>query len=626
MFNQISEKQMHYVRWILTIGWAVLIGSLFYDPLTTQLTDSQNVQSPFHIQPECIHFQGACIHPSPYDMGARIFWGMVIPSAIVLLLLFGHEVWRRICPLSFIAQLPRALGLQHKRLTIKSTGEFVYEPVKVSKDSWLGRNYLYLQFSLLFLGLNIRLLCVNSDCLALGLYLVSTILLAMVVNYWYGGKSWCHYVCPMAPVQMIYTGPRGLLGSKAHQAKNNLTQSMCRIVDEKGKEKSACDGCKSTCLDIDIEKSYWEELHQPDKKLLYYGYFGLVIGFYLYFFLYSGSLDFFATGAWNETSQMETLFNPGFYIANHIIPIPKLVAVPLTLATSTGLSYVIGLQIEKTYKRITKSSNKTQVQRRIFSALTQVQHRILTTFSFLSFNALFFLGIYPSLSWLSYPVKQAFTWLVVIASAAWFYRTLKRSTEQYTRESRVNSLRRSLNQLAIDFPKVLEGRSLEELEADEVYILGTILPDLLQDKELLEEALEQKDADFSSQRETLENISQAIELTRCDLLRKPEITIPEPPAPAPTQGELYSVLNLELVQQEYLYLDALLAELLGPIGPPLLRHTALQASNIQDLVQRLNPHIPLPQLAEFQRRTIPLLQQSKVQPEGKKYLGLAAKV
>ena len=401
---------------------------------------------------------------------------------------------------------------------------------------------------------------------------------------------------------------------------------MCRIVDEKGKEKSACDGCKSTCLDIDIEKSYWEELHQPDKKLLYYGYFGLVIGFYLYFFLYSGSLDFFATGAWNETSQMETLFNPGFYIANHIIPIPKLVAVPLTLATSTGLSYVIGLQIEKTYKRITKSSNKTQVQRRIFSALTQVQHRILTTFSFLSFNALFFLGIYPSLSWLSYPVQQAFTWLVVIASAAWFYRTLKRSTEQYTRESRVNSLRRSLNQLAIDFPKVLEGRSLEELEADEVYILGIILPDLLRDKELLEEALEQKDADFSSQRETLENISQAIELTRCDLLRKPEITIPEPPAPAPTQGELYSVLNLELVQQEYLYLDALLAELLGPIGPPLLRHTALQASNIQDLVQRLNPHIPLPQLAEFQRRTIPLLQQSKVQPEGKKYLGLAAKV
>ncbi|MGA7952576.1 MAG: hypothetical protein WCA07_03550 [Gloeobacterales cyanobacterium] len=557
-------------------------------------------------------------------MGARIFWGMVIPSAIILLLLFGHEVWRRICPLSFIAQLPRALGLQHKRLTIKPTGEFTYEPVKVSKDSWLGRNYLYLQFFLLFLGLNIRILCVNSDCLALGIYLVSTILLAMFVNYWYGGKSWCHYVCPMAPVQMVYTGPRGLFGSKAHQEKKNLTQSMCRIVDEKGKEKSACVSCKSTCLDIDIEKSYWQELHQPDKKLLYYGYFGLVIGFYLYFFLYSGSLDFFVTGAWNETSHRETLFNPGFYIANHIIPIPKLVAVPLTLATSTGLSYVAGLQIEKAYKRLTKSSaptklstsNQTQDQRRIFSAFTQVQHRILTTFAFLSFNAVFFLGIYPSLSWLSLPGQEAFTWLVVIASTSWFYRTLKRSAEQYARESRVNSLRRSLDQLAIDFPKVLEGRSLEELTAEEIYVLGKILPDLMRDKELLEEALEEKDTDFSTQRKTLENISQAIER------RRPERALPEPVAPNPssTAMELYAALDLEMVQKEYLFLDALLAELLGPIGPLLLHHSALQVSSLPELVQKLNPHIPLHHLEEFQRRTIPLLQKSRVQTEGKKYL------
>jgi hypothetical protein len=636
MFNQISEKQMHYVRWTLAMGWAVLIGSMFYDPFTPQLTDAHNLQSPFHIQSDCIDFQGACIHPSSYDMGARIFWGMVIPSAIILILLFGHEVWRRICPLSFIAQLPRALGLQHKRLTIKPTGEFAYEPVKVSKDSWLGRNYLYLQFFLLFFGLNIRLLCVNSDCFALGLYLISTILLAMAVNYWYGGKSWCHYVCPMAPVQMIYTGPRGLLGSKAHQDKKNITQSMCRVVDEKGKEKSACVGCKSTCLDIDIEKSYWEELHQPDKKLLYYGYFGLVVGFYLYFFLYSGSLDFFATGAWNETNQLETLFNPGFYIANHVIPIPKIVAVPLTLSIATGWSCVMGTQIEKTYKLFTKfsastkrsTSNPTQVQRRVLRTFTEVQHRILTAFAFLSFNALFFLGIYPSLSWLSVPVQEAVTWLVVITSAAWFYRTLKRSAEQYTRESRVNSLRRSLDQLAIDFPKVLEGRSLEELTAEEVYVLGKILPELLRDKELLAEALAQKDADFSAQRETLETISQAVER------RKPETPMlklpapnPEPAAPSPnlssssTAIELHAALNVEMVQKEFLYLDTLLAELLGPIGPLLLRHTALQASNVPELVQKMNAQIPLHHLAEFQRRTIPLLQ-STVQHPRREYSAL----
>jgi hypothetical protein len=609
MFNQISEKQMHQVRWILTIAWAVLIGSMFYDPFTFQLTDSHNLQSPFHIQSDCINFQGACLHPSPYDMGARIFWGMVIPSAIILLLLFGHELWRRICPLSFMAQLPRALGLQHKRLTIKSTGDFAYEPVKVSKDSWLGRNYLYLQFFLLFLGLNVRILFVNSDRFALGIYLVSTIFLAMAVNYWYGGKSWCHYVCPMAPVQMVYTGPRGLLGSQAHQDKKNITQSMCRTVDEKGKEKSACVGCKATCLDIDIEKSYWEELHQPDKKLLYYGYFGLIVGFYLYFFLYSGSWDFFATGAWNETSEMSTLFNPGFYIANQVIAIPKIVAVPLTLSLSTGLSYGLGIGIEKIYKRITKSSHQTQVQRRMFSTFTEVQHRILTVFAFLSFNALFFLGIYPSMSWLPVPVQEVATWLAVIISAAWFYKTWNRSAEQYGRESRVNSLRRSLDQLAIDFPKVLEGRSVEDLTAEEVYVLGKILPELLRDKELLEEALEQKDVDFSAQREMLEKISAVVER------RNPARALPEPvdPSPSPPAVELYAALNVEAVRKEYVYLEAVVSELLGPIGPLLLRHTALQVSNIAELVQKMNAQIPLHHLAEFQRKTIPLLQKSVAQ-------------
>ncbi len=619
MFNQISEKQMHGVRWTLTVGWAVLIGSMFYDPLTTQLTDVHNLQSPFHIQSSCINFQGTCIHPSPYDMGPRIFWGMVIPSAIVLLLLFGHEAWRRICPLSFIAQLPRALGIQNKRLTIKATGDFAYAPVKVSKDSWLGRNYLYLQFFLLFLGLNVRLLCVNSDSLALGIYLVATILLAMAVNYWYGGKSWCHYVCPMAPVQMVYTGPRGLLGSKAHQEKKNITQSMCRTVDDEDKEKSACVSCKSSCMDIDIEKSYWEELHQPDRKLLYYGYFGLVIGFYLYFFLYSGNTSFFATGAWSETSQLATLFNPGFYIANQVIPIPKIVAVPLTLSSCTGLSYGIGLLIEKIYKQSVRSSastklsasNQKQGQRRIFGTFTKIQHNIFTTFTFFSFNALFFLGIYPSISWLSFPVQRALTWLVIIASAAWFYRTLNRSAGQYGRESRVNSLRRSLDHLAIDFPEVLEGRSLEELAPAEVYVLGKILPDLFRDKQLLEKALMQKDAEPSVQRDTPENVSQAIER------KTPEAAMATLPTPTLNQAELYSVLNLKIVQNEFLFLDNLLKELLGPIGPILLRHTALQASGLQDLVQRLNPQIPLDHLAEFQHQTIPLLQKPTVQSEGR---------
>ena len=103
--------------------------------------------------------------------------------------------------------------------------------------------------------------------------------------YLYAGKSWCQYFCPMAIVQTVYTGPRSLLGSQNHlQPKAAVTQSMCRMVDPKtGKEQSACVSCKAPCIDVDAEKTYWAELNKPGRRLVQYGYLGMVIAFYLYY-------------------------------------------------------------------------------------------------------------------------------------------------------------------------------------------------------------------------------------------------------------------------------------------------------------------------------------------------------
>jgi len=253
MLSKIPEKQMHYIRWLLAIGWLVLIFSLFYDPISLALTDPNNVNSPFRLDPDkCVKVQGKCLPQEPYAMGARIFWAVIVPPAILILLVFGHEFWRRICPLSFLSQIPRALKLQRKRKVVDpQTGRVRYELVVVGENSWLGRNHLYVQFGLFFLGLTARILFVNSDRTALGVFLIFTILSAIVVGYLYAGKSWCNYFCPMAPVQMVYTGPRGLLGSKAHQGqKQSITQSMCRTVDSTGAEKSACVSCKSSCTGL----------------------------------------------------------------------------------------------------------------------------------------------------------------------------------------------------------------------------------------------------------------------------------------------------------------------------------------------------------------------------------------
>jgi hypothetical protein len=254
MFSKIPEKQMHMSRWLLAVGWGILILSMFYDPISAYLTDPNSTFSPFRIRTAqgCLSFQGGCLSPEAYPMGARIFWGIIIPGAILILVAFGHEAWRRMCPLAFVSQIPRSLGWQRKRKVVNAeTKSFRYELALVDQHSWLGRNQLYVQTGLLFLGLTVRLLFVNSDRLALGVFLGLTLLSALTVGFLFGGKTWCQYFCPMAPVQMVYTGPRGLLGSEAHQAqRKGISQSMCRTVDATGQEKSACVSCQSPCIDI----------------------------------------------------------------------------------------------------------------------------------------------------------------------------------------------------------------------------------------------------------------------------------------------------------------------------------------------------------------------------------------
>lgn len=495
MFSRISERSLHLIRWGLAIGWFVLILSLFFDPISAQLTGSGNLFAASTTE-GCFQFQGECRPLSPYAMGARIFWGMILPLGILTLLVFGHEAWRRICPLSFISQIPRALGWQRKHI--------------ISETSWLGRNALYFQFGLLFLGLNIRLLLANSDRFLLGLFLLLTIVTAIVIGFLYEGKTWCNYFCPMAPVQMIYSEPSGLLTSPAHTAPpKSITQSMCRTVDRNGQEKSACVACKVACMDIDAEGAYWEGIKQPDRKLLYYAYVGLVLGFYLYFWLYSGNWRFLSAGVWNETNQLATLMSPGFYIAGRAIAIPKLIAVPLTLTISSGITYAIGLWLEQHYKRLNR-------RYRYPLSSEHVQSRMFAIATFLAFNVLFFLGVRPTLGYFPPSVQHLISWAAVVAISLWLAQTWKRSVQRYDRERDANLLRRQLGKLDIDFSRLLEGRSVDELRPDELYALAKVLPSFTQDygwqiyQGVLREALEQRNVTPARSLKLFETLRQRL--------------------------------------------------------------------------------------------------------------------
>ena len=516
MFATTPERQMHKVRWLLTCGWLILIFSLFYDPISPWLTAPNNTLSPLRINPEvCVKLQGVCLEQTPYAVGARLFWTVIVPAGIFILLVFGHELWRRICPLSFLSQIPRALGRQrqHRRVD-PQTGKAFYELAKVKKDSWLGRNYLYLQFGLFYLGLCIRLLFVNSDRLALGIFLVFTILSAIAVGYLYGGKSWCQYFCPMAPVQKIYAEPGGLLTSKAHEGdRKTITQSTCRTVNQEGKEQSACVACQSPCIDIDAERSYWDGITKPEQKLLYYGYIGLVISFYFYYYLYAGNWDYYFSGTWtHEANQLTTLLSPGFYLFNNPILIPKLVAVPLTLGFFAGGSYFLGGKLEKSYKNYLLRTNQSLSKE-------QIQHRIFTLCTFVVFNLFYAFGARPNIAMLPPWLQYFYDVLLVLVSTLWLYRIWGRSPDLYSRESLASRLRKQLSKLQLDVSRFLEGRSLESLNPDEVYVLAKILPGFTGEKRLqaykgvLRDALEEGYVNSSNSLEVLRQMRQELDIS-----------------------------------------------------------------------------------------------------------------
>ncbi len=105
---------MRSLRAGLLIAWFVLIGSLFWDPVTPMLTMPDNMASPFHLHSAAVMVQGKPLPAQPYSMANRIFWTMVLPLVPLFLMVFGHETWRRVCPLSHFSQIPHMLGWQRK--------------------------------------------------------------------------------------------------------------------------------------------------------------------------------------------------------------------------------------------------------------------------------------------------------------------------------------------------------------------------------------------------------------------------------------------------------------------------------------------------------------------------------
>ena len=89
-----DEQRMHILRWLLLGGWLTLLLMMVFP--------TGDVARPAICSDLAI-----CSDSLAND----IFWNIGLPT-VLLCVVISHALWRRLCPLSFVSQLAKALGVQ----------------------------------------------------------------------------------------------------------------------------------------------------------------------------------------------------------------------------------------------------------------------------------------------------------------------------------------------------------------------------------------------------------------------------------------------------------------------------------------------------------------------------------
>lgn len=350
--------------------------------------------------------QALCHHRE----GTQIFWGSVVPLSVLLLVVHSHELWRKLCPLAFVSRLASSLGVQRRQAN--GRGQLV--PASVAAGSWLGRNHVQLQWCLFIAGLSLRLLMLNNTPQQLGLFLLLTLLAAVVVGWAYEGKAWCQYVCPMAPVQSVLTGPRSLLGSTERGlTRSRFPESMCVTLHPEGAERRGCTGCIRPCIDISASDTYWHDLQgKRGLPFAWYSYPGLVITFFLLLLeQLEGHLQHLRSGLWAyRTNSLDLLFTPLHH--DQLLHLPRLLTLPALLALGGGLSAVGLALLERQMARRLGHRLEAGLARRA------ARHRTRLLATFTAVNVFFFFSD-PSLGALGGAVGLVVRLVVLGVSVQW---------------------------------------------------------------------------------------------------------------------------------------------------------------------------------------------------------------
>lgn len=335
--------------------------------------------------------------------GNRLVWTVCIAALPFFWMTAGYHVWRRICPLAVMGQLGRLMG----------------RPGARKMSDWMAKHYLYVQLALMIACLSLRLVATNGSAVWLAGFFGVVIVAAVVTSFVYGGKTWCNFLCPVGLVEKIHTEP-----SRSSTGRPSELTSQC----------APCVACKKHCPDIDLEQGYWKESGEAPRRVAYFAWPGIVVGFYAYYYLVAGTWSYYFSGAWAYQPDLPShAFDKGFTFAPFI---PRIVAAPLTLVVFGAVSFAVFAGIERLIAtRRIRSELATDASPEQKSVLvTRVRHGMLAFAGLVAFNAFYCFAGQPSLQKLPPWLVTGWGLLVVFSSTAMFMRRLGRREDQYVQE------------------------------------------------------------------------------------------------------------------------------------------------------------------------------------------------
>lgn len=279
----------------------------------------------------------------------RVFWTVVMPLVPIGFVLFGFHAWRKACPIA----------------TVGSWGARFHRRGRSAPAFW-RQHAMTIGLLILMVTLVFRLVATNGDGVALAAFLGALGLGAFAFNARWGGRSFCHYACPVGVVERIYTDATGPVLPRSDES------SRCE----------PCTGCTKSCADIDGDRAYERTVRDADRRRVFYAFPGIVFAFYFYFWLRAGDWEAYFDGRWTAVPLDESLlFGPGFFFAPQV---PAVAAATITIFGLGALSWVTFATAER-------------LLRSRFTDAMALRHRMLALASFTAFNVFYVFAGAPTL-------------------------------------------------------------------------------------------------------------------------------------------------------------------------------------------------------------------------------------